>query len=183
MAPVAPACVVVAIAAPVSDTLTDTDTLIEARMLCDAPSQTIGPPTPETAVVVTTTPERLTAVVPAPATTVPVITTGFAVVPCPPTIHTAWPVALIEGAAVVTDPPPAPPATTLTATVPSTVPSVLTRAIVCVGANQTFAPVTAACVVVAMIAPLTTTEPETATEPLTNTGFAVVDWPPATQNG
>lgn len=40
-------------------------------------------------------------VVPAPAVTVPVMTTGKAVVDCPPTIHMFWPVALIDGTAVV----------------------------------------------------------------------------------
>lgn len=43
----------------------------------------------------------LTTVVPAPAVTVPVMTTGNAVVDCPPTIQIFWPVAEMLGAAVV----------------------------------------------------------------------------------
>lgn len=100
--------------------------------VCPTPNQTIGPETPEVAVVVTTIfaretravpetetepltvtvpeisadPVSETTVVPAPAVTVPVTTTGKAVVDCPPTIHMICPVAETDGTAVVTDPPP-----------------------------------------------------------------------------
>jgi hypothetical protein len=55
----------------------------------------------ETVIDTSAEPVRLTTVVPAPAVTVPVTTIGKAVVLCPPAIHIIWPVALIEGTAVV----------------------------------------------------------------------------------
>src|SRR5262245_57987030 len=59
--------------------------------------------------VVTDSPDTLTVpettVVPAPAVTVPVMTTGVAVVDCPPASQTTNPVALIDGTAVVADSP------------------------------------------------------------------------------
>src|SRR6266404_2922068 len=97
--------------------------------VCPTPSHTIAPVTPDVAVVVptmvaseprltetpgttettavprtvaiVTEPLTLTTVVPAPAVTVPVTTTGNAVVDWPPAIQRIPPVALIEGTAVV----------------------------------------------------------------------------------
>jgi hypothetical protein len=59
-------------------------------------------PSSETVPDTSAEPVKLTTVVPAPAVTVPVTTTGVAVELWPPPIHTTIPVALTDGPAVVT---------------------------------------------------------------------------------
>src|SRR5262249_52804501 len=109
-------------------------------------------------------------VVPAPAVTVPVITTGNAVVLCPPATQMICPVAALDGTAVVRSvgvisATTLRPGTTVTTWVPRIVTMVL----------STLAETTET------VPEITVVPAPALTVPVTTTGNAVVLWPPAIQ--
>jgi hypothetical protein len=100
MGPVTPDVAVV-VPTTVAREPSDTETPGTTETTCVPRIVITVPRTAETLMLTSAEPVKLTTVVPAPAVTVPVTTTGTAVLDCPPPIQTTMPVALTDGPAVV----------------------------------------------------------------------------------